>query len=67
MPMVNAPFLSDFTGITNLNNLAQVIGIDPAFLAEVRATNDQSRFYKKHEIPKRKTGDNRIVWEISSP
>lgn len=65
--MVNAPFLSDFAGITNPNNLAQVIGIEPAFLTEVITAEDRSRFYKKHEIPKRKTGEIRIVWEVNSP
>lgn len=65
--MINAPFLSDFAGVSNLNNLAQVIGIDPAFLEEVTAEGDRSRFYKKHEIPKRKTDEIRTVWEINSP
>ena len=65
--MVSAPFLSDFTAITNPNNLAQVIGIDAAFLTEIIAADDRSRLYKKHEIPKRKTGEIRTVWEINSP
>lgn len=61
------PLTFDFSKIENTNYLAKIIGIESSFLHEIIEPRDQSIYFKQHQIPKRKTGEARIVWEINSP
>lgn len=65
--MVSKPHFFDFSKIENLKSLANIIGIEPAFLDEIIQAADHSIYYIKHQIPKRKEDEFRIVWEINSP
>lgn len=59
-------FVVDFRNASSLETLAIHIGAPPHVLREVVEAQDQSIFYRMHDIPKRRKGACRRVWEALS-
>lgn len=64
------PYSIRFDDPATVDELAPYIGIDPTLFKAVVGSNDRSRFYQRHRIPKRspnRQGDFREVWEVNNP
>jgi RNA-directed DNA polymerase len=64
--MISYPLFIDFAQINTFDELSRTIGISASFLEEIISAEDQSKFYRRHQIPKRREGEFRTVWEINS-
>ena len=68
--MIKEPQFFNFANPHSIEEIAEYIGIEPAFLHEIISAEDPARFYIEHKIPKRRAREAnqfRTVWEINSP